>query len=180
MKKYNGTMKASVFMLKQDDPFKCTAAKLTKFKLARSVKYLPKNTLILNPFSPVLLSKQDVHISDTVCAIDCSWNRSEQELKDKFLFKNLISRRLPAMLAANPINYSKVGKLSTAEALAGAFYILGDKHLAKIFMDKFKWGHTFLELNSSLLEDYSNAENQHEIMTIEKEYFPRLYSNTDI
>jgi pre-rRNA-processing protein TSR3 len=52
--------------------------------------------------------------------------------------------------------------------------------LAKIFMDKFKWGHTFLELNSSLLEDYSNAENQHEIMTIEKEYFPRLYSNTDI
>ena len=162
-------------MLKQDDPFKCTAAKLTKFKLARSVKYLSKKTIILNPFSPVLLSKQDVSISDAVCAIDCSWNRSEEELKDKFLFKNLMGRRLPAMLAANPINYSKLGKLSTAEALAGAFYILGDKDMAKAFMGKFKWGHTFLELNSNLLEDYSNAEHQHEIRIIEKEYFPQLY-----
>jgi rRNA small subunit aminocarboxypropyltransferase len=168
-------MKAFVYMLKQDDPFKCTAAKLTKFKLARSVKYLSKKTIILNPFSPVLLSKQDVSISDSVCAIDCSWNRSEEELKDRFLFKNLMGRRLPAMLAANPINYSKLGKLSTAEALAGAFYILGDKDMAKAFMGKFKWGHTFLELNSNLLEDYSNAEHQHEIRIIEKEYFPQLY-----
>jgi pre-rRNA-processing protein TSR3 len=46
--------------------------------------------------------------------------------------------------------------------------------LAKDFMEKFKWGHTFLELNSSLLEDYSNAENQQEILVIEKQYFPQL------
>jgi pre-rRNA-processing protein TSR3 len=68
-----------------------------------------------------------------------------------------------------------LGKLSTAEALAGSFYILGDKRMAKAFMEKFKWGHTFLELNSNLLEDYSIAENQQEILLIEKEYFPHLY-----
>ena len=167
-------MKVFVFMLKQDDPSKCTAAKLVKFRLAQSVKYINKKALILNPFSPTLLSKQDAKLSDSVCAIDCSWNRSEHELKNRFLSTHVMGRRLPAMLAANPINYSKLGKLSTAEALAGSLYILGDKRLAKDFMEKFKWGHTFLELNSSLLEDYSNAENQQEILVIEKQYFPQL------
>jgi pre-rRNA-processing protein TSR3 len=161
-------------MLKQDDPSKCTAAKLVKFRLAQPVKYIYKKALILNPFSPTLLSKQDAKLSDSVCAIDCSWNRSEHELKNRFLSTHVMGRRLPAMLAANPINYSKLGKLSTAEALAGSLYILGDKQLAKDFMEKFKWGHTFLELNSSLLEDYSNAENQQEILVIEKQYFPQL------
>lgn len=85
-----------------------------------------------------------------------------------------MSRRLPAMLAANPINYSKLGRLSTAEALAGSLYILGDKQLAKDFMEKFKWGHTFFELNSNLLDDYSKAENEQEILVIEKQYFPHL------
>jgi pre-rRNA-processing protein TSR3 len=167
-------MKVFVFMLKQDDPSKCTAAKLVKFRLAQSVKYIYTKALILNPFSPILLSKQDAKLSDSVCAIDCSWNRSEHELKNRFLSKHMMSRRLPAMLAANPVNYSKLGRLSTAEALAGSLYILGDKRLAKDFMEKFKWGHTFLELNSSLLEDYSNAENQQEILVIEKQYFPQL------
>lgn len=167
-------MKVFVFMLKQDDPSKCTAAKLVKFRLAQPVKYIYKKALILNPFSPTLLSKQDAKLSDSVCAIDCSWNRSEHELKNRFLSTHVMGRRLPAMLAANPINYSKLGKLSTAEALAGSLYILGDKRLAKDFMEKFKWGHTFLELNSSLLEDYSNAENKQEILVIEKQYFPQL------
>lgn len=167
-------MKVFVFMLKQDDPSKCTAAKLVKFRLAQSVKYIYTKALILNPFSPILLSKQDAKLSDSVCAIDCSWNRSEHELKNRYLSKHAMGRRLPAMLAANPVNYSKLGRLSTAEALAGSLYILGDKRLAKVFMEKFKWGHTFLELNSSLLEDYSNAENQQEILVIEKQYFPQL------
>ncbi|MDP8942180.1 MAG: DUF367 family protein [Thermoproteota archaeon] len=167
-------MKVFVFMLNEDDPSKCTAVKLVKFRLAQSVKHIYKKALILNPFSEILLSKQDARLSDSICAIDCSWNRSEHELKNRYLSKHPMSRRLPAMLAANPINYSKLGRLSTAEALAGSLYILGDKQLAKDFMEKFKWGHTFLELNSSLLEDYSKAENEQEILLIEKQYFPQL------
>ena len=78
------------------------------------------------------------------------------------------------MLAANPTNYAKLGKLSSAEALAGALYILGDKTLAAAIMNKFKWGHTFLELNGNLLEDYSNAETQDQMKQEEREYFPQL------
>ena len=41
-------------------------------------------------------------------------------------------------------------------------------------MNKFKWGHTFLELNGNLLEDYSNAETQDQMKQEEREYFPQL------
>ena len=40
-------------------------------------------------------------------------------------------------------------------------------------MNKFKWGHTFIELNYNLLEDYSNVTIEKN-KEIEKEYFPNL------
>jgi pre-rRNA-processing protein TSR3 len=79
---------------------------------------------------------------------------------------------LPSLLAANPTNYSKVGKLSTAEALAASLLILGFREVADALMNKFKWGHTFFELNNYLLEDYARAENPMQIAEVEKEYFP--------
>src|SRR5919109_1136362 len=115
-------MEALVFMLRQDDPYKCTAAKLVKFRLAKSVKFIRPGTLVLNPFSEILLSKKDTKISNSVCAIDCSWELAANVLKHQQALIKGIERRLPAMLAGNPIYYSKIGKLSTAEALAGSFY----------------------------------------------------------
>ena len=44
-------MQVNVLLLKQDDPKKCTAAKLVKFKLAKNIKKISKNTLVLDPFS---------------------------------------------------------------------------------------------------------------------------------
>jgi pre-rRNA-processing protein TSR3 len=41
-------------------------------------------------------------------------------------------------------------------------------------MDKFKWGHTFLELNADLLDDYADAETEEQVAELEKEYFPQL------
>ena len=169
-------MKALVLMLRQDDPFKCTAAKLVKFGLIRQVRYLHKDTLILNPLADILLSRKDLKISRSICAIDCSWKQAESVLqRSRYFTYRGIDRRLPLLLAANPINYAKVGLLSTAEALAGSFYILGYKILAEEFMNKFKWGHTFLELNHDVLEDYANVENPKQIGEIEHQYFPHLY-----
>jgi len=37
-------------------------------------------------------------------------------------------------------------------------------------LNKFKWGHTFYELNQNLLNDYSKAENEDEIQTILNDY----------
>ncbi|HXV46397.1 MAG TPA: DUF367 family protein [Nitrososphaera sp.] len=167
-------MKPLVYMLRQDDPFKCTAAKLAKFRLAEPVRSIHRSSIVLNPFSKTPVTKNDLAIADSVCAIDCSWERADEVLKSQRLVSRGIGRRLPAMLAANPTNYAKLGKLSSAEALAGALYILGEKELAAELMDKFKWGHTFLELNASLLEDYANAESEEQIEQLEKEYFPQI------
>ncbi len=81
------------------------------------------------------------------------------------------------MLAANPTNYAKLGKLSSVEALAGALYILNEKELAAKMMDKFKWGHTFLQLNANLLEDYAAAETEEQVIELEEEYFPHMVRN---
>lgn len=161
-------------MLRQDDPFKCTAAKLAKFHLAEPVKFIRKTSIVLNPFSAEPVLKKDTEIADSVCAIDCSWERADEVLKHQRLASHGIGRRLPAMLAANPTSYAKLGKLSSAEALAGALHILGEKALAAEMMEKFKWGHTFLELNSNLLDDYAKAETEDQVVQLEKEYFPQL------
>jgi len=161
-------------MYRQDDPSKCTAAKLVKFGLAESVRFIRLNTLLLDPFCKVVLSNDDSSLIKSVCALDCSWEKATGTLLKGKALKNGISRRLPALLAGNPINYCKLSKLTTAEALAASLFILGWKNQSERIMDKFKWGHTFIELNSQILNDYSNAPNATEIVEIEKEYFPHL------
>ena len=168
-------MKVFVLELKQDDPTKCTAAKLVKFNLIQSAKFLPKNTIVLNPLSKITLSKTDIHLAKSICAIDCSWNYFNETITKLKVLRKRINRRLPLLLAGNPINYAKIGKLTTAEAIAGSLYILGFKSNAEELLNKFKWGHTFIDLNFELLELYKDQENPNEILSIEKEYFPNLY-----
>lgn len=167
-------MKPLVYMLRQDDPSKCTAAKLVKFRIAEPARYIGQRTIVLNPFSEQPVTRHDNKLADSVCAIDCSWEKADDVLKQKRLVAHGIGRRLPALLAANPVNYAKLAKLSSAEALAGALYIVGDATVAAQIMDKFKWGHTFLELNRNLLQDYSNADTADQVSQIEREYFPQL------
>ena len=68
------------------------------------------------------------------------------------------------------MNYSKLNKLSTVEALAAAVYILGEYDLTHTLLQKFKWGNTFFELNKNLLQDYSKAQSESEILEICHEY----------
>jgi len=154
-------------MLKQDDPRKCSAAKLVKFGLAKSVKRTASRTLILNPFSKKTLLKSDKKFVNSITGIDCSWNLVTSTFKKPFTG---ISRKLPPLLAGNPMNYSKLNKLSTVEALAGAVYILGEPELTHTLLQKFKWGNTFFELNKNLLQDYSKAQSEAEILDICHEY----------
>ena len=167
-------VKPLVYMLRQDDPAKCTAAKLVKFQIAEPARHIGSRTIVLNPFSRQPVTRRDNEVADSICAIDCSWERADEVLKPKRLLARGIGRRLPALLAANPVNYAKLGKLSSAEALAGALYVVGELALAAQIMDKFKWGHTFLELNHDLLEDYAKVDSGEQIEQIEREYFPQL------
>ena len=154
-------------MFRQDDPKKCTAAKIVKFKLATSVRTTSSNTILLDPFAKRTLLNDDRLLADSITGIDCSWELAEKMFTKKFTG---IARKLPPLLAGNPVNYSKLNKLTTVEAIAGAAFILGFEDLTNELLDKFKWGHTFYDLNRNLLEDYSKANSEEEINLIIKEY----------
>ena len=160
-------MKLQVLMFYQDDPKKCTAAKMVKFGLAQNIKKINSKGMVLDPFSKKTLIPKDKSIINTIVGIDCSWNLVDSAFSKNF---NGIKRKLPPLLAGNPVNYSKLNKLTTAEALSGSLFILGFKEQALQLLDKFKWGHTFYELNQNLLDEYSKLENEEQIESILKDY----------
>ena len=160
-------MKLQVLMFYQDDPKKCTAAKMVKFGLAQNIKKIGNRGMVLDPFSKKTLIPKDRSLINTIVGIDCSWNLADQAFSKKF---NGIKRKLPPLLAGNPVNYSKLNKLTTAEAMSASLFILGFKEQSLELLDKFKWGHTFYELNQNLLDEYSKLENEEQIESILIDY----------
>lgn len=160
-------MQIQVLMFEQDDPSKCTAAKLVKFGIAKRIKHLTGKDMILNPFAKEFVLKTDRDLTKSLTAIDCSWELAQNMFLKRFVG---LSRKLPPLLAGNPVNYSKVGKLTTAEAIAGALYVMGYKDMADSVLGKFKWGHTFFDLNQYLLQDYLGAKTTEDIVKISQEY----------
>jgi len=154
-------------MFYQDDPKKCTAAKMVKFGLAQNIKKIGTKGLVLDPFSEKTLLPKDRFLINSIIGIDCSWNLIDQAFSKKF---NGIKRKLPPLLAGNPVNYSKLNKLTTAEALSASLIILGYTEQGLELLDKFKWGHTFYELNQNLFEEYSKLKNEGQIDLILKDY----------
>ena len=108
-------------MFYQDDPKKCTAAKLIKFGLAKKITRSQPKTVLLHPYSEKTLLNHEKSLFTSITGIDCSWALAEQVFEKDFVG---ISRKLPPLLAGNPVNYSKINKLTTVEAIAGAAFIL--------------------------------------------------------
>ncbi len=160
-------MQIQVLMFEQDDPSKCTAAKLVKFGIAKRIKHLTGKDMILNPFAKEFVLKTDRDLTASLTGIDCSWELAQNMFLKRFVG---LSRKLPPLLAGNPVNYSKVGKLTTAEAIAGALYVMDYKDLADSVLDKFKWGHTFFDLNQYLIQDYLTAKTTEDVVNISQEY----------
>ena len=160
-------MKLQLLMFYQDDPKKCTAAKMIKFGLAQNIKKIGNKGLVLDPFSEKTLLPDDKMLINSIVGIDCSWNLADKSFSKKF---NGIKRKLPPLLAGNPVNYAKLNKLTTVEALSASLFILGFKEQSLELLDKFKWGHTFYELNQNLLNEYSKLENEEQISLILKDY----------
>ena len=150
-----------VYNARQCDPKKCTALKLKRFGLVRQVvqlRFLPKRAVVLNPFSETAFSPADRERVEEfgLVGLDCSWEHAE-----KVLLKHVrgTSRCLPILVAGNPVNFGKLTKLTTAEALAAALYIVGFRDQANELLSIFKWGHTFLEMNHERLESYASAKD---------------------
>jgi len=162
-----------VLLLKQDDPRKCTAAKLAKLRLATPLfraKQIPRKALVLDPFADQVLLPKDKELAEHygLVAIDCSWERVDKIFTNRFLG---LGRRLPALLASNPVNYARPSKLSSLEALAAALYILGFRNLASDLLDIFKWGATFLTLNREPLEVYESVNSSEEMLQAQAQFF---------
>ena len=160
-------MRIKVLMFKQDEPKKCTAAKLVKFGLAKDVNKTTINTLILDPFAEKTLLNKDKKLISSITGIDCSWNLVGQTFTKKFIG---LERKLPPLFAGNPVNYSKLNKLTTVEAVSAALYILGYQDHSLKMLEKFKWGHTFFDLNKQLLDEYSKIESENQVKEILQNY----------
>ncbi|MDH7477761.1 MAG: DUF367 family protein [Candidatus Bathyarchaeota archaeon] len=165
-------VRITVYHAGQCDPKKCTALKLKRHGLIRIVnhiKFLPKRTVVLNPFSEIAFSPADRQRIEKfgLAALDCSWEHAQ-----KVLAKHVrgTARCLPVLVAGNPVNFGKPTQLSTVEALAGALYIAGFKEEAQRLLSIFKWGHTFIEINKEKLESYAKAENSSEIIELQKNF----------
>jgi pre-rRNA-processing protein TSR3 len=165
--------------LRQDDPSKCTSAKMVKFGIAKRIGtkgMIPRDALVLSPSARryVLPSDRERAIRFGLVVIDCSWNLASGVFATHFKGEQ---RRLPALMAGNPTNYSKIGVLSSIEAVSGSLYILGFKAGALKILSLYKWGQTFLTLNHDPLEEYSSAETNEKIAELENSYFPESVAN---
>jgi rRNA small subunit aminocarboxypropyltransferase len=158
-----------VYHAGQCNPKHCTAKKLAKFHLVDLFStrrpFIRENTVILDPSARTPLCRVD--LVNTLVAIDCSWKQREHVFQS---LRACCRRRLPYLIAANPINYGRPFELTTVEALGAALYILGQTQRARELLDKFKWGSTFLTLNAAPLNEYAEASTVADLLACERAY----------
>ena len=136
------------------DPKKCTAIKLKKFGLISFIsrgneKY--REAIFLTPVALKTISNDDreIVLNKGLVVLDCSWKHLIEEKPIAYLNK----RKLPSLIAANPVNYGKWEKLSSVEALAASLYITGFENYADLLLSKFNWGLQFKILNNFNKDD---------------------------
>ncbi len=151
-----------------DDPKKCSARKLARFDLTelhRSARATPTG-IVLDPFAEQALSPPDKDGFDALVALDCSWETAKREAFDL----RGHHRALPFLVAGNPVSYGTPFRLNTVEAFAGALCILGEREHAEDILSKFRWGHTFLELNDEPLRRYAACADSSEVVAVQSDY----------
>ena len=168
-------MELVVYNARECDPKKCTAMRLRRFGRIRLVfqpRDLPSGAILLDPFAERALSREDAEVAKKrgLVALDCSWKQIEQISRFR---ARMVPRALPYLVAANPTHYGRPTTLSTAEALAAALFIFGERIRAKEILEGFKWAPTFFELNREPLETYAGAKDSAEIVRLQNQFMPR-------
>jgi pre-rRNA-processing protein TSR3 len=166
-------VRINVYHAAQDDPKKNTALRLGRrgfVRIVKKIRFLPKRAIVLNPFSEIAFSPADRDRLENfgLAALDCSWEQAQKVLGEHV---RGTSRCLPILIASNPVNFGKLTKLTTAEALAASLYIAGFKTEAEEMMENFSWGHTFFELNKRFLDPYTTAKDSEDIVKMQKTLF---------
>jgi pre-rRNA-processing protein TSR3 len=170
-----GAVPLVIYYAGEDDPKKNTALQLAKHGKARlvdDVKKVPPQSVLLNPFAKKAVSREDLEAmrKHGLLALDCSWATAEEAFPQ--LLGQTRSRALPYMLAANPVNYGKAFKLSTAEAIAAALWIVGEKRQAEQVLGAIPYGKQFIDLNRAPLDEYAACATSAEVVTVQAAYMP--------
>jgi pre-rRNA-processing protein TSR3 len=154
-------VRLSMWDFGQCDSKRCTGRKLSRLGMIstlaiggggggfRGLVLSPEGRMPVSPADGALIASAGLSV------IDCSW-----ALVDELPFHRLkgTPRLLPYLVAANPVNYGKPAKLSCAEALAAALWIVGNTVAARKVMAQFGgWGAEFLRMNEPFLIAYAAA-----------------------
>ncbi len=164
-----------ILHLSQDDPKKCSARKMGRFEKARivhKIEQLPYGSILLDPFAEKALSPADrkIMIKKGLVAVDCSWREAETVFGSFRTAHRMEGRALPLLLAANPTKFGKWGELSTLEAIAATYYILGEKEIALDMLKIYTWGFRFIETNVEPLDAYAECKDSTEVVKVQQEF----------
>ena len=144
-------------------------------RLHKSIKTLPKKGIILEPLCGKVFGPEDHALlneqNGALVGLDCSWAHIETSVEAVMKRTRLQPRMLPLLLAANPVNWGKPGKLTTAEAMASVLYLLGRREQAEQILGSFRWGQRFFELNKEPLDAYSEATSSQDLVALQFEFF---------
>ena len=173
-----GKVPLHAIWLAQDDPKKNTAVKLSKrgeLRLHERFTRLPRKGIILEPLCGKVLGPEDHSLlleeGGSLVGLDCSWSQIEDSVNTVMKKTKLKPRMLPLLLAANPVNWGKPSKMTTAEALAASLYLIGKEKQARDLLSAFNWGEQFFVLNKEPLEAYKNADSSRELVDLQFEFF---------
>jgi len=162
--------KVYTYVMHQDDPKKCTSAKMCRMRLATPIyrlHHIHPKMVVLDPTSTKIFTpKEDV--SCGILIIDCSWQKVGEVFMQKIRGRRV---RLPLLIAANPVHYGHIGVLSSLEAAAAALYLISEREQAENMLKIYKWGPNFLLLNKHLLDAYLEAGSEEDILEVEKKIF---------
>ncbi|CAG8445535.1 6490_t:CDS:2 [Ambispora gerdemannii] len=153
------------------DPKRCSGKKLSRLGIVKILKVSSRfRGISLSPNGEQAVSPADRTIVQEhgLAVVDCSWAKLDKVPFDKL--KSTNNRLLPYLVAANPVNYGRPWKLNCVEAFAACFFIVGFPEHAKTVLAKFKWGHTFLEINETILNKYAACSDSADVVKVQNEW----------
>ena len=164
-----------ILHLDQCDPKKCTSKKMAaknRAVLVNNARDLPMSAIVLDPYAMDILCGADTVnvMKHGVVIVDCSW-RLADGVFDTIKARQSVRRKLPILVAVNPVNYGHQNKLSSVEAAAAAFAIAGMDREALAILSLFKWGPHFLEMNREPIIEYRKATDFKSILDAQDMFF---------
>ena len=126
-----------------------------------------QKSLVLTLNGSLLLPRDAFTFEDNgMTVLDCSWKQNDEILRQ--FFRN--ARKLPKLLAGNPVNYGRWEFLTSMEAASAALFIMGFERECSEILATLTWGDSFWKLNQELLRGYQSLTDEESYLRILSEF----------